>query len=293
MTDAPALPFPLLRRGKVRDVYDLGEHVLIVASDRISAFDVVLPTDVPEKGIVLTQLSAFWFETTRNVMPNHFITADCREFPSALRPHRRVLRGRATLARKASRIDVECVARGYLAGSAWANYWRSGRILGTEAPPNLGESEILPEPLFTPTTKADSGHDEPLSEAQVAALVGPTIAERLREATLAIYGWARAFAATRGIIIADTKFEFGTVDGQLIVIDELLTPDSSRFWSADAYQPGRSQASFDKQFVRDYLESTGWNKQSPAPRLPGDVIEGTRARYREAYRRIVGHELEY
>jgi phosphoribosylaminoimidazole-succinocarboxamide synthase len=282
---------PLLRRGKVRDVYDLGDHVLLVATDRISAFDVVLPTAIPGKGIVLTQLSAFWFEATRHLIGNHLVTASVEELPSRLAPHREALRGRAMLGRKARRIDVECVARGYLAGSAWAEYRRAGTIGGDPAPPGLRESDGLPEPLFTPTTKAESGHDQPMSFGEVEALVGVDLASRLREATLSVYGWARAYARAGGIVIADTKLELGLVDGELTLIDELLTPDSSRFWPADEYAPGRAQASFDKQFVRDYLERSGWNKQPPGPELPPEVVAGTAARYREAYRRLVGRDL--
>jgi phosphoribosylaminoimidazole-succinocarboxamide synthase len=281
----------LLRRGKVRDVYDLGDRVLLVATDRISAFDVVLPTAIPGKGIVLTQLSAFWFEATRHLIANHLVTASVEELPAPLAPHRDRLRGRAMLGRKARRIDVECVARGYLAGSAWAEYRRNGMIGGRTAPSGLRESEELPEPLFTPTTKAESGHDQPLSFGEVEELVGAELAGRLRDATLAVYGWARGYAIGRGIVIADTKLEFGLVDGELILIDELLTPDSSRFWPADEYAPGRPQASFDKQFVRDHLERSGWNKQPPGPELPPEVVDGTAARYREAYRRLVGREL--
>ena len=283
---------PLLRRGKVRDVYDLGDRVLLVATDRISAFDVVLPTLIPGKGIVLTQLSAFWFGATRHVVGNHLVATSVEELPAALAPRREALRGRAMLGRKARRIDVECVARGYLAGAAWAEYRRAGTIGGRPTRSGLREGEELPEPLFTPTTKAESGHDQPMSFGEVEALVGAELAGRLRDATLAVYGCARAYAQGRGILIADTKLEFGLVDGELILIDELLTPDSSRFWPADGYAPGRPQPSFDKQFVRDYLESTGWDKQPPAPELPPDVVAGTAAKYREAYRRLVGRELE-
>jgi phosphoribosylaminoimidazole-succinocarboxamide synthase len=268
----------LLRRGKVRDVYELdAERLRLVASDRISAFDVVLPTEIPDKGVVLTQLSAFWFGATAQLIGNHMLSAS----------------GREMIGRRADRIDVECVARGYLAGSAWAEYRRHGTIAGQPAPAGLRESDELPEPLFTPTTKAESGHDEPMSFADVEALIGVDLARRVREATLAVYEWARGYARGRGILIADTKLELGLVDGgELILIDELLTPDSSRFWPADAYEPGRPQASFDKQFVRDYLASTTWDKQPPAPALPPDVVSRTRAKYLEAYRHLVGRELE-
>jgi phosphoribosylaminoimidazole-succinocarboxamide synthase len=274
-----------LRRGKVRDVYDLGDKVLLVASDRLSAFDVVLPTTIPDKGAVLTHLSAFWFGQTAHLFENHMLSADPY-------PDDPALRGRAMLCRKAERLDVECVARGYLAGSAWAEYRRAGTIGGQPAPAGLRESAELPEPLFTPTTKAEAGHDLPMSYAEVEALVGRELAARLREVTLNVYAWARAFARERGIVIADTKLEFGLVDGELIVIDELLTPDSSRFWPADQYRVGQSQASFDKQYLRDFLGASGWDKQPPAPELPPEVVARTAEKYREAYRRLVGADLE-
>jgi phosphoribosylaminoimidazole-succinocarboxamide synthase len=274
-----------LRRGKVRDVYDLGDKVLLVASDRLSAFDVVLPTPIPDKGAVLTQLSAFWFGKTADLIENHMLSADPY-------PDDPALRGRAMLCRKAERLDVECVARGYLAGSAWAEYRRAGTIGGQPAPAGLRESAELPEPLFTPTTKAETGHDLPMSYTEVEALVGRELAARLREVTLNVYAWARAFARERGIVIADTKLELGLVDGELIVIDELLTPDSSRFWPADQYRVGQSQASFDKQYLRDFLEASGWDKQPPAPELPPEVVARTAEKYREAYRRLVGADPE-
>jgi phosphoribosylaminoimidazole-succinocarboxamide synthase len=274
-----------LRRGKVRDVYDLGDKVLLVASDRLSAFDVVLPTPIPDKGAVLTQLSAFWFGKTADLIENHMLSADPY-------PDDPALRGRAMLCRKAERLDVECVARGYLAGSAWAEYRRAGTIGGQPAPAGLRESAELPEPLFTPTTKAETGHDLPMSYTEVEALVGRELAARLREVTLNVYAWARAFARERGIVIADTKLELGLVDGELIVIDELLTPDSSRFWPANQYRVGQSQASFDKQYLRDFLEASGWDKQPPAPELPPEVVARTAEKYREAYRRLVGADLE-
>jgi len=276
----------LVYQGKVRDVLEHDAGIVLVASDRISAFDVVLPTAIPEKGIVLTQLSAFWFDQTRHIIPNHVISTEASQFAPSLR-------GRAMLCRRAERIDVECVARGYLAGSGWAEYKRSGTIGGEPAPAGLLESSELPEPVFTPTTKADSGHDQPMTFAEVEAKIGAELAAQVRETTLAVYGWARAFARERGIIIADTKLEFGLVDGKLILIDELLTPDSSRFWPADGYEPGHAQPSFDKQYVRDYLETTGWDKTPPGPELPAEVVAGTADKYREAYRRLVGRELEY
>ena len=283
---------PLLRRGKVRDVYDLGDRVLLVATDRVSAFDVVLPTPIPGKGVVLTQLSAFWFEQTGHLVPNHLISADLDQMPDEVGADRAALRGRAMLGRKARRIDVECVARGYLAGSGWAEYRRQGTVGGQPAPPGLAEGAELPEALFTPTTKAESGHDEPMTFHQVERLVGPELAARLRESTLRIYAWARQFARARGILIADTKLEFGLDGDRLIVIDELLTPDSSRFWPADQHRVGASQPSFDKQYLRDFLEASGWDKRPPAPALPPEVVARTSAKYREAYRRLVGRVLE-
>ena len=280
-------PMKLLGKGKVRDVYELdADRLVLVASDRISAFDVVLPTPIPDKGAVLTQLSAFWFGQTRDLIDNHVLSVDPSDFPAELR-------GRAMLCRRADRLEVECVARGYLAGSAWAEYRRAGTIGGRPAPAGLLESSELPEPLFTPTTKAKSGHDQPMTYEEVEALLGQELAAQVRDATLSIYAWARAFARERGIVIADTKLEFGLIGGKLILIDELLTPDSSRFWPADQYAPGRPQASFDKQYVRDFLESTGWDKTPPGPELPPEVVAGTTDKYREAYRRLVGREREY
>jgi phosphoribosylaminoimidazole-succinocarboxamide synthase len=284
---------PLLYRGKVRDLYDLGDHLLIVATDRISAFDVVLPTPIPGKGAVLTQLSAFWCAQTGHLVPNHLVTATVDEFPAGLRRHRALLEGRAMLVKKARRIDVECVVRGYLAGSAWAEYRRTGTVCGQPLPPGLVESAELPEPIFTPATKAQSGHDQNISLETMRALVGPDLTERLRTLSLALYQFARAYARSRGIIIADTKFEFGLTPEGVILIDEVLTPDSSRFWDAAAYQPGRAQPSFDKQYVRDYLESLGWNKEPPAPALPPAVVAGTSRRYREAYERLTGQPFRW
>jgi len=280
-------------RGKVRDTYDLGDgRLLIVATDRISAFDVVLPTGIPDKGAILTQMSAFWFQLTQDVVPNHFLRladgSDADELPFELP---RELLGRSTIVRKAQRLDVECIARGYLAGSAWAEYQASGTVCGVRMPPGMVESEPFPEPLFTPTTKAEVGHDQNMSYQQLVDLVGAQVANVLRLRTLAIYKYAAQYAAERGIIIADTKLEFGLLDGEPIVIDELLTPDSSRFWPADEYRTGRSQPSFDKQFVRDWLTQSGWNREPPAPELPPDIVQKTSERYHEAYRRLTGREL--
>ena len=294
-TSSVLMESPLPNRwhqGKVRDTYDLGDRLLIVATDRVSAFDVVLPNGIPEKGRVLTQLSAFWFARVDAVVPTHFIRlADgtaADELPFTLPPE---LMGRSMIVHKAERVDVECVVRGYLAGSGWADYQKSGRVCGIRLPEGLEESQELPEPIFTPTTKAETGHDEPLTYDELVGIVGPDAANVLRLRSLAIYRYAWQYAFERGIIIADTKFEFGYWNGELILIDEVLTPDSSRFWPADQYRPGRGQPSFDKQGVRDWLTASGWNKQPPAPHLPPEVIAETTERYREAYRRLTGEEL--
>ncbi|HEY8477817.1 MAG TPA: phosphoribosylaminoimidazolesuccinocarboxamide synthase, partial [Chloroflexota bacterium] len=271
----------------VRDIYDLGDHLLLVASDRISAFDVVLDQPIPGKGLVLTALSEFWFETTRHIVPNHLVATDLDALPAALRPFHDRLYGRSMLVRKARRIDIECVVRGYLAGSAWSEYRKTGRVAGEPMPAGLRESDHLPEPIFTPATKAASGHDENITVAEMRRLVGDALTDQLREISLALYRFAEAYARERGIIIADTKFEFGLLDGQIILIDEVLTPDSSRFWPVSEYEPGRSQPSFDKQYVRDYLSSTGWNHEPPPPPLPIEVVQRTSEKYREAYRRLV------
>ena len=281
----------LLRRGKVRDIYEYGDKLLLIATDRISAFDVVLPTAIPLKGAVLTQLSRFWFEMMRDLVPNHLISADINSFPEDLQRFREVLHLRSTLSVKAEMFAIECVARGYLAGSGWQEYQESGTICGIPLPLGLRECDRLPEPIFTPATKAESGHDLNISFDEAASRIGGELAERVRAVSLEIYRRAAAYAEPRGIIVADTKFEFGLDGDQLIWIDEALTPDSSRFWPADGYQPGRAQPSFDKQYVRDYLERIGWNKQPPGPKLPPDVVAATRAKYREAYRQLTGHEL--
>jgi len=282
----------LFHRGKVRDTYDLGDRLLMVATDRISAFDVVLPNGIPDKGRVLTQLSAFWFDLTSDVVPNHFLrlidSTEVEGVPFAVPPE---LIGRSMLIRKAKRLDVECVARGYLAGSGWVEYQDGGKVCGIPLPSGLRESDELPEPIFTPATKAETGHDINISFEEVVDLVGERTASVIRARTLAVYGFARDYARQRGIIIADTKLEFGWLDDELIVIDEILTPDSSRFWPADGYQPGQPQPSFDKQYVRDWLISTGWNREPPPPVLPDDVVEGTADKYREAFRRLTGQEL--
>lgn len=287
-TKLPGLKF--LNRGKVRDLYEVGDRLLIVATDRLSAFDVVLPTPIPDKGRVLTQLSLFWFNLLREVIPNHVLSA--ADWPPELAAYHEQLDGRSMLCKKTKPLPVECVVRGYLSGSGLKDYRATGKICGIPLPAGLRESDRLPEPIFTPSTKATAGHDENISFDEAAAMVGGELAERVRAVSLDIYRRAVAYAEPRGIILADTKFEFGLIGDQLIWIDEALTPDSSRFWPADGYQPGRSQPSFDKQYVRDYLERIGWNKQPPGPELPTEVVEATRARYREAYRQLTGHELK-
>jgi phosphoribosylaminoimidazole-succinocarboxamide synthase len=277
-------------RGKVRDIYDLGDQLLIVATDRLSAFDVVLPTPIPDKGRVLTQLSLFWFHLLCDVVPNHVISAT--EFPAAFEAYREDLEGRSMVVRKTQPLPIECVVRGYVSGSGWKDYRATGKICGIALPAGLQESDRLPEPIFTPATKATTGHDENISFEEAAALIGKELAERVRGVSLEIYGRAAAYAAPRGILLADTKFEFGLLDNELIWIDEALTPDSSRFWPAAQYQPGGAQPSFDKQFVRDYLERIHWPKIPPGPELPSEVVAATRAKYREAYRILAGHELD-
>jgi phosphoribosylaminoimidazole-succinocarboxamide synthase len=285
------LPLPLVARGKVRDIYEVGANLLIVATDRISAFDYILPTGIPRKGEVLNRISLFWFEYLKDLIPNHLVTADVDKYPAMLRAHRAKLEGRSMLVERAKMIQVECVARGYLSGSGWKEYRESGTVCGIALPPGLRESDRLPEPIFTPATKADTGHDENISFDRMAGIVGGDIAERLRASTLEIFRKAVEYADSRGIIIADTKFEFGFVDGSLVLADEVLTPDSSRFWPKAEYSPGGPQPSYDKQFVRDYLESIRWNKQPPAPVLPDDVVERTSSKYRKAYRLLAGVDL--
>jgi phosphoribosylaminoimidazole-succinocarboxamide synthase len=291
------LPLPLFIRGKVRDTYDLGDHLLIIATDRISAFDVVLPAGIPDKGRVLNQLSVFWFDKTRDIVPNHLVEAvtdagvvgrHARRSGSAWPSY---LIGRSMIVRKLERIPVECVARGYLAGSGWEEYRRSRTVCGIALPPGLTESERLSKPIFTPTTKADAGHDLPLTMADTENLLGKARAGELRDKTLAVYAHARDWALGKGIIIADTKMEFGLDQGRLVLIDELLTPDSSRFWEASQYQVGRSQPSYDKQPVRDWLVESGWNKEPPAPQLPPEIVRAPSKRYREAHERLTGKKL--
>ena len=278
-------------RGKVRDVYQVDGQLLIVATDRISAFDYILPTGIPDKGRVLTQLSIFWFDFLRQITPTHFLTADVNEYPESLRQYRDQLEGRSMLVKRAQMVEVECVARGYLAGSGWKEYRQQGTVCGIKLPPGLQDGSRLPEPIFTPSTKAQTGHDENISFEQMASLVGDELSRRLRDLTLEIYTAAARYAESKGIIIADTKFEFGFVGSELVLGDEVLTPDSSRFWPAETYKPGGAQFSFDKQFVRDYLESVHWNKQPPAPPLPDDIAARTGEKYRQAYAALTGREL--
>lgn len=282
-----------LHRGKVRDVYAVdADRLLLVATDRISAFDHVIPSAIPNKGRVLTELSLYWFAQTRGVVPNHVLTADVAQFPAAFRAHAAALEGRSVLCRRARRVDVECVVRGHLSGSAWKDYQATGTVFGHKVPAGLLPGSALPVPLFTPTTKADAGHDEPIRAGELGRHVGAALAARLEALSLQVFDHAVRHAARSGLILADTKFEFGLVDGDdLILIDELLTPDSSRFWEASSWRPGVVPDSFDKQPVRDFLEASGWDKASPPPPLPGSVVEGTTRRYLDAYRRLTGKDL--
>jgi phosphoribosylaminoimidazole-succinocarboxamide synthase len=281
------------RRGKVRDIYEVADALLLVATDRISAFDYVLGSGIPDKGKVLTQLSAFWFEGTQHIVPNHVLETNVGRYPASVRGYADVLAGRSMLVRKTNPVPVECVARGYLSGSGWKDYQATGAVCGISLPAGLRESDRLPQPIFTPATKATSGHDVNISEAEAGQLIGPELVRKLKSLTLALYGFGAAHAESRGIILADTKFEFGlTADGDVLLIDEVMTPDSSRYWSKDQYNPGRAQLSFDKQFVRDYLEQIRWNKQPPVPTLPDEVVMRTREKYLEAFRRLTGKELE-
>jgi phosphoribosylaminoimidazole-succinocarboxamide synthase len=283
---------PIVARGKVRDIYDAGEgRLLLVATDRISAFDVVLPDAIPDKGRVLTGFSSFWFDRTSDLVPNHVITDERWRFPPPFDADV-ALSGRAMLVRAASVVPMECVVRGYLSGTGWKQYQEGGSVCGIDLPEGLVESSRLPEPIFTPTTKAASGHDLPLTPDEAVALVGRDTYERLRDLSLEIYGRIAVLAEARGVIVADTKFEFGTIDGALTLIDEVGTPDSSRFWPADAYAPGAAQPSFDKQFVRDWLDASGWDHEPPPPNLPAEVIERTSAKYREAYERVTGERFD-
>ena len=289
-TDLPGIK--LHGRGKVRDIYDLGEHYLIVATDRLSAFDVVLPTPIPNKGKVLTQMSAFWFDRCKDFVPNHVVSTQVDHYPKNIQQFRDQLEGRSMLVKKAKVFPVECVARGFLTGSGLKDYNKTGGVCGIRLPAGLRESDRLPEPIFTPSTKAETGHDENISEEQAAKIIGQDHIRRLKDLTLSLYSRGVEYALTRGIIICDTKFEFGLIDGKVTIVDEMLTPDSSRFWPADRYSPGKPQPSFDKQFVRDYLEKIGWNKQPPAPELPDEIAKATGAKYVEALRLLTGRDLQ-
>ncbi|MGE5653782.1 MAG: phosphoribosylaminoimidazolesuccinocarboxamide synthase [Bacillota bacterium] len=285
------LKLPLKAKGKVRDIYDLGDHLLMIATDRVSAFDVVLPNGVPHKGQVLTKLSEFWFGKLAHIVPHHLVTTRVEEFPAELHVHHEQLRGRAMLVKKAEVVPVECVVRGYLAGSGWKEYKQSQTVCGIPLPAGLRESDQLPAPIFTPAAKNNVGHDENITFERMIEMVGQDLAAELRAISLKLYTEAADHARAHGIILADTKFEFGLIDGQITLIDEVFTPDSSRFWLLDAYQPGKSQPSLDKQFIRDYLEEIRWDKEPPAPQLPSEVIDGTVNRYLAAYRQITGREL--
>jgi phosphoribosylaminoimidazole-succinocarboxamide synthase len=284
--------YPLLTRGKVRDVYDLGQELLIVATDRISAFDFVLPTPIPDKGRILTQISSFFFDLTKDLIPNHVITTDTAKYPAKLKPYQEILAGRSMLVKKARRLDVECVVRCYLAGSGLKDYNKTQSICGIKLPAGLVEGDKLPEDVFTPSSKAAQGlHDENITMAEVERIVGVALAAELKAKSLAIYKKASDYARSKGIILADTKFEFGILNNKMIIIDEVFTPDSSRFWALSAYKPGSPQASYDKQFIRDYLEKINWNKQPPVPTLPADIVEKTRLKYLTAYRLLTGKGL--
>jgi phosphoribosylaminoimidazole-succinocarboxamide synthase len=277
-----------VRRGKVRDVYELKDYLLIVATDRISAFDVVMPNGIPDKGKILTQISRFWFEKTAHIIGNHLVSTNVADFPPEFQPYREMLAGRSMLVRRAQPLTVECIVRGYVAGSGWKDYQRTGAISGITLPKGLVEFSRLDEPIFTPSTKAEVGHDENISINQMENLIGKEITQKVIDSSLEIYRWGRQYAETRGIIIADTKFEFGILDGQLLLIDEVLTPDSSRFWPMESYRPGISPPSYDKQFVRDYLNTLKWDKTPPAPTLPEEIVVKTREKYIEAFEKLTG-----
>lgn len=291
ITETRIKSFPLMARGKVRDVYDLNKQVLMVATDRLSAFDVVFNEPIPYKGQVLTNLAVYWFEQTKSILPNHLISANIDEVPGLTTEERQLLRGRSMLVKKGEVVPIECVVRGYLAGSGLKEYQKSGTVNGISLPSGLVESSKLPEPIFTPTTKESSGHDQAITFTEMANMVGTDLAQQLRDYSLKLYQYAAQIAEKSGIIIADTKFEFAWIDGVLTVVDEIFTPDSSRFWPLDQYEPGKSQPSFDKQYVRDYLETLDWDKQPPAPRLPEEIVARTSAKYLEAYEKIVGKPL--
>ncbi|MCS7258308.1 MAG: phosphoribosylaminoimidazolesuccinocarboxamide synthase [candidate division WOR-3 bacterium] len=292
LTEINIPDIPLYKRGKVRDIYDLGDNLLIIATDRISAFDIVMPDPIPDKGKVLTLLSCFWFNFTKDIVPNHLVTADCKEFPKELAPYQELLNKRAMIVRKTKPLPVECIVRGYLTGSAWDEYQKTQTVSGIKLPGNLKQAEKLPEPIFTPSTKAETGHDQNITEDTMKKIIGEELTNIIKKISIDIYKKASIYTEARGIIIADTKFEFGLIDNELILIDELLTPDSSRFWDIHEYQVGTPPPSFDKQYLRDYLQSIGWNKQPPAPRLPEEIIRKTREKYLLAYEKITGGKLD-
>jgi phosphoribosylaminoimidazole-succinocarboxamide synthase len=281
-----------VRRGKVRDIYELKDYLLIVATDRISAFDVVMPNGIPDKGKILTQISRFWFEKTAHIIGNHLVSTNIADFPPKFQPYREMLAGRSMLVRRAQPLTVECIVRGYVAGSGWKDYQRTGAISGNTLPKSLVEFSRLDEPIFTPSTKAEIGHDENISVRQMENLIGKEITQKVIDSSLEIYRWGRQYAETRGIIIADTKLEFGILDGQLLLIDEVLTPDSSRFWPMESYRPGIPPPSYDKQFVRDYLNSLNWDKTPPAPTLPEEIVIKTREKYIDAFEKLTGEIFE-
>ncbi|MDD2533194.1 MAG: phosphoribosylaminoimidazolesuccinocarboxamide synthase [Eubacteriales bacterium] len=291
LNDTSFIPLPLFVRGKVRDVYDLGDSLLIVVTDRISAFDVVFDELIPDKGTVLNSIAAFWFDYTKDVIPNHVISTDPAAYPASLAPYQDQLRGRSMWVKKVQMLPAECIVRGYLEGSALKEYRQSGTISGVKMPADLRQGDRLPKPMFTPSTKADEGHDINITIAELGKLIGSAMATKLEEKSIALYEKAAAYAESRGIILADTKFEFGLLDGHLVVADEIFTPDSSRFWEQSDYQPGRAQKSFDKQYLREWLETLDWDKTPPAPTLPSEVIAKTAAKYREAYERLTGLTL--
>lgn len=286
------LPFKEFKKGKVRDIYEVDNNLLLIVTDRVSAFDYVLPEAIPNKGICLTQISAFWFGYFKDIIPNHMISADVTEFPSELQEYTDQLYGRSMLVKKAKVLPIECIVRGYISGSAWKSYQKDNTVCGIQLPNGMQESEQFDEPLFTPSTKAETGHDENISYEEMEKIIGEEDAAKLKELSLKIYKTAAEYARKKGIIIADTKFEFGKIGDEIIIVDELLTPDSSRFWPADEYQPGKGQPSFDKQYVRDYLSSTDWDKNSSPPHLPNEVVLGTEKRYLEAYEKLTGKKLE-
>ena len=286
------LPFKEFKKGKVRDIYEVDDNLLLIVTDRVSAFDWVLPEAIPNKGICLTQISAFWFDYFKDIIPNHMISADITDFPSELQKYSDELYGRSMLVKKAEVLPIECIVRGYISGSAWRSYKKDNTVCGMKLPSGMQESEQFDEPLFTPSTKAETGHDENISYEEMENIIGADDAAKLKELSLKIYKTAAEYARKKGIIIADTKFEFGKIGDQIIIVDELLTPDSSRFWPADEYQPGKGQPSFDKQYVRDYLSTTDWDKDSDPPHLPDEVVSGTEKRYLEAYEKLTGEKLE-